>query len=182
MANILSFHKKQKDNFDQLLLPHIDHLYRIAYRLCSQQSLAEDLVQELLVRLYPRMNELNEVRELRPWLIRSLNNLYIDYFRRAERNPVQGGEEQMQIALESEQDNSSNEPVESVEQDQLQNRLIQALDKLNDDQRQLIIFYDVEGYSLPELSEILDTPVGTLKSRVHRAHVKLRELLSMGTF
>jgi len=178
MAVILPFKKKQTDPFETLLMPHTESLYRLAYRLCGQQSDAEDLVQDLLIKLYPRLQELQKLEKLRPWLARSLYNLFIDSVRSKKRNPVQGGEEELQSALDLAHD-PQHRPDMIIEQQQSQSRILIALEMLNEDQRNLINFHDVEGYTLPELETILDTPLGTLKSRLHRARAKLKDLLEM---
>lgn len=171
----------ETNRFDVLLRPHLAQLYRFAYRLCMDKHQSEDLLQDLLVKLYPRMNELAEIQNLRSWLERSLYNLYIDSFRRNKRNPVQLGDEEYQDALNITPTLVDN-PESSLEEQQLMKRIQHCLGRLNDDQRQLIGLHDIEGYTLPELAAILDTPVGTLKSRLHRAREKLKQSLDDGTF
>lgn len=178
MAVILPFKKQQTDPFETLLVPHIESLYRLAYRLSGQQSDAEDLVQDLLIKLYPRLEELQKLEKLRPWLARSLYNLYIDRVRRQTRNPVQGGEDELQLALDQVHE-PQHIPEQLLQQHQLQGRIQLALELLNNDQRDLITLHDIEGYTLPELETVLDTPLGTLKSRLHRARAKLKVLLEM---
>ena len=178
MAVILPFKKKQSDPFETLLSPYLESLYRLAYRLSGQQSDAEDLVQDLLIKLYPRLDELQKLEKLRPWLARSLYNLYIDKVRRQSRNPVQGGEDELQMALDQSHE-PQHVPEMIVQQHQLQGRIQLALDTLNQDHRDLITLHDMEGYTLPELETILDTPLGTLKSRLHRARGKLKVILDM---
>ncbi|MFO8155283.1 MAG: sigma factor, partial [Thiohalospira sp.] len=75
------------DSFEGVLAPHVPTLYRVAHRYTGSPDEAEDLVQELLTRLYPRRRELVELRDLRPWLLRSLHNLHIDRVRRRSRRP-----------------------------------------------------------------------------------------------
>lgn len=178
MAVILPFKRKQTDPFEALLVPHMESLYRLAYRLSGQQSDAEDLVQDLLIKLYPRLDELQELEKLRPWLARSLYNLYIDKVRRQNRNPVQGGEDELQVALDQIHE-PQHIPEQLIQQHQLQGRIQAALECLNEDQRNLVALHDMEGYTLPELETILDTPLGTLKSRLHRARARLKDILAM---
>ncbi|HET97314.1 MAG TPA: sigma-70 family RNA polymerase sigma factor [Desulfurivibrio alkaliphilus] len=172
--------KNYQASFERLLRPQIEPLYRLAWRLCANRDDAEDLVQDLLVKLYPRLEKLAEVEELRPWLARSLRNLYADRLRRLGRRPVQDWD----VELEEVSDPRSSVPMEpeaALARRQLQGRVTQALALLNEDQRQLIGFHDMEGYTLPELELILGTPLGTLKSRLHRARARLKELLVDGT-
>ncbi|MFH7321574.1 RNA polymerase sigma factor [Desulfurivibrio sp. D14AmB] len=166
--------------FERLLRPQIEPLYRLAWRLCVNRDDAEDLVQDLLVKLYPRLEKLAEVAELRPWLARSLRNLYVDRLRRLGRRPVEDWDVELEAVSDS-RPSAPMEPEAALARQQLRNRVAQALARLNDDQRQLIIFHDMEGYTLPELELILGTPLGTLKSRLHRARARLKELLTDGT-
>ncbi|MCK7579430.1 MAG: RNA polymerase sigma factor [Chromatiales bacterium] len=82
------FQRRRSGSFEALLAPHIEHLYRLAYRFTGNRPDAEDLVQDLLVKLYPRRAELTGIDYLQPWLVRALYNLFIDAVRRAGRNPL----------------------------------------------------------------------------------------------
>jgi RNA polymerase sigma-70 factor (ECF subfamily) len=178
MAVIIPFKQRGRDPFEELMREHMEQLYRLAYRFCGNRNDAEDLVQELLVKLYPKTEQLLGIEQLRPWLARSLYNLYVDWVRRRVRSPIQGGEEEMAAAMA---DGSQVSPGADghVEREQLNLRIQEAMTQLNPDQRTLVSFHDMEGYTLPELEVILETPIGTLKSRLHRARAKLRELLEM---
>ena len=82
----LSFFKPSKSRrFDALVRPHLDAMYRFAYRLAGQQQDAEDLVQDVVVKLFPKLDELESVDQLRPWLNRVLYRQFIDQVRRKNR-------------------------------------------------------------------------------------------------
>jgi len=169
--NLLPFRRRGVDDFEQRVGPHVDGLYRLAHRLTGDRHDAEDLVQELLLRLFDRRRKLREIADLRPWLARSLYNLYIDTLRAHRRTPFANLDGEGETRLESLPD------TDNAEYDDLDSSLQAALDRLNENHRSLILFHDVEGYTLPELSQILAQPIGTLKSRLHRARARLRELL-----
>lgn len=157
--------------FETLLLPHVPHLYRLAYRFCGNRDDAEDLVQDLLAKLYPRAAELTELDRPRPWLSRVLYRMYVDGYRRAARDPVE---------LSDQADTHPTSlpgPEQAADRAGLQRRIGAALERLNDDQRAVVILHDMEGFSLPEVQLILDVPLGTLKSRLNRAHARLRSAL-----
>jgi len=178
VKNIFSIWQGRKDSessFEELVAPHIDRLYRLGYRFSGTQHDAEDLVQELLVKLYPRGKELANIEKLGPWLSRSLYHLFIDQTRRATSSPVALAKG-VGVELESVACVNAG-PDENMLNQQQFATLEKALFTLNFDQRTLIAMHDMEGYTLPELTTMLDTPLGTLKSRLHRARAILREQL-----
>ncbi len=160
------------------MAPHVEPLYRLAFRFCGNQHEAEDLVQDLLTKLFPRHNELVKIENLRTWLARTMRNHYIDSYRRKVRSPVSFG---LEDDYESEASRESG-PAHQLATTQLQQELISAVEQLNEDQRVLVTMHDMEAYTLSELADILDTPIGTLKSRLHRARARLRNILGDGTF
>jgi len=174
------FRRNNQDRFTALLAPHIDYLYRLAYRFTGQRADAEDLVQELLTKLYPRRGELEQIELLRPWLARTLYHHFIDQVRRNQRSPLHEALEM--AALENNAIPAAEQPDGAAETADLNHQLAKALDTLNPDQRALIALHDMEGYTLIELQTMLDTPLGTLKSRLHRARAALRTALGMEPF
>jgi len=165
--------RSDSDRFEQLVFPHIDHLYRLAFRFTGRREDAEDLVQDLLVKLYGRQQEVETIDKLRPWLAQVLYRLFIDQVRQQKRRPsVDESEADCDVF-----ENPEGGPEQLVQQAIVQDRLQQAFTALNDDQRALLALHDIEGYTLAELESVLETPIGTLKSRLHRARQKLREKL-----
>jgi RNA polymerase sigma factor (sigma-70 family) len=191
MANITHFwarfrQGRKADAFENAVRPHIRSLYRLAIHYCGNQQEAEELLQELLYRLYSRQREVLTIEKLRPWLVRVLYNLFVDRFRREQLRPASFSE----IGWENEAGNESefastlyveDVPEREFEQGLARERLAFCLQRLPPPQRLLIVMHDVEEYTLQELETILETPVGTLKSRLHRARERLRRmLLEMG--
>ncbi len=174
-SNLLSKRRRRDDadTFESLVAPHVEQLYRLAYRYTGNQADAEDLVQDLLVKLFPRLDELRKVEQLRPWLAKSLYYLYVDRYRARKRNPVEFGHDHQ---AEESHDIHRHGELTPSRQDTIRD-LQRAIDQLGDDHRILIMMHDVESYTLAELEKILDTPVGTLKSRLHRGRAKLRKIL-----
>jgi len=171
-------------NFEDLLRPQVEYLYRLAWRFTGSVADAEDLGQDVLVKLFPRTQELLEIERLRPWLARVLYNQYVDSVRQRSRSPIvelvsgADGEDNPLDALPATQ----NGPEENAERTGQRERILRALDRLNPEQRAVVAMHDVEGYSLEELETMLETPLGTLKSRLHRARQRLRALLPMEPF
>lgn len=172
-----------ESNFEDLLRPQVEYLYRLAWRFTGSVPDAEDLVQDVLLKLFPRTKELLEIDKLRPWLARVLYRQYVDSVRRKSRSPIElvydaDGEDNPLDALPAAKEG----PEEHAERASLRDSLLEALGQLNPEQRAVIAMHDVEGYSLEELETILETPLGTLKSRLHRARQRMRALLPMEPF
>jgi len=167
--------------FERLMREHVAPLYRAAYRWTGAVDRAEDLVQQLLVRLYPRLAELRELDRLRPWALRVMYRIFVDGIRRERASPVQFGAETAADEATGEDEpwlDPGPGPAELAEQELTQERLVRAWERLGQDHRVVLSLHDIEDYSLPELSQIMDIPLGTLKSRLHRARARLRELLA----
>ena len=164
------------NTFEQCLEPHLHHLYQLAFRFCNNQADAEDLVQDVVIKLLPRTNEMSQIEKLRPWLAKVLYRQFIDRYRQQSRSPlslIADGDD----LLTEHADPSGETPETHAEADFSQKRLSAALQTLNEDQRAVVLLHDVEGYTLSELENILDSPQGTLKSRLNRARTQLREYL-----
>ncbi|MES9991447.1 MAG: sigma-70 family RNA polymerase sigma factor [Candidatus Thiodiazotropha sp.] len=179
--NIFPTSHRRRGRFEQLVEPHFYRLYRLAYRLTSNQHDAEDLVQELLTRLYPKTAQLQQVDELKTWLARALYNLFIDKLRARGSMVVGHTDDDLSQRLE-ELPGETVGPEQCQERWQALDQLNQALNQLREPHRTLLIMHDVEGYTLTELQQILDLPLGTLKSRLHRARGGLRQILAMEPF
>jgi RNA polymerase sigma factor (sigma-70 family) len=169
--------------FKRLMREHVPALYRSGYRWTGSVDRAEDLVQQLLVRLYPRLAELRELDRLLPWATRVMYRIFVDELRRERASPVQFGAE---TPADPETPSGEDEawldpgpgPAELAEQELTQERLLRAWERLGEEHRVVLSLHDIEDYTLPELAQIMDIPLGTLKSRLHRARARLRELLA----
>lgn len=173
--------RSNSSQFEVLLRPHLESLYRLAYRLTGSRVNAEDLVQDVLTKIFPRTEEMARISNLRPWLARVLYNQFIDDRRSASRSPLQlvvdnTANETEDDAMESIAVNHDG-PAQLTERHQQQHTLQDAINSLGEDQRIVLMMHDVEGYTISELIEILACPAGTLKSRLHRARAALREQL-----
>ncbi len=167
--------------FEARVRPHLQALYRVAYRLTKRREDAEDLVQDLLTKLYGRRQELDGVEHLRSWLLRVMYRLFIDQHRQHARSPLHladapvgedSGDPLAQLAT------TENDPQTDAEQAASTLVLLQAIERLSTDHQRVLALHDVEGYTLEEIQIMIDCPIGTLKSRLHRARARLRELLA----
>lgn len=177
IMNVWPIRRDAHAQFEQLLQPHLKQLYRLAYRFTGQRDDAEDLLQDLLLKLYPRLNELQAIEKPGPWLARVLYRQYIDRLRASKRSPLQSMDDEQAVYEVHASDDA--QPTDEADTAIKSRLLQQALDQLNEDQRSAVMLHDVEGYSLQEIEQILDVSQGTLKSRLSRARAKLRELLQI---
>jgi RNA polymerase sigma-70 factor (ECF subfamily) len=148
-------------------------MYRVAFRLTRSAHDAEDLAQEVCVRAYARLDEIEVLEQPRGWLLRVLYRLFVDSVRRYERKHVGSIEDVGGDVLAY--DGPS--PMDEAERALERRRLEGAWRHLDQEQRALLALHDVEGYSLAELIELTGLKEGTLKSRLHRARVRLGRLL-----
>jgi RNA polymerase sigma factor (sigma-70 family) len=168
-------------SFEALLAPHVDRLYRLAFRLTNNRADAEDLVQEVLVKAYERHAELTSIEALGPWLGRVLYNRFVDDSRRYARTRLKVVPLDATAELPDSSAAPTGEPHADAAFDII--TLNEALGKLSLEHRSVLMMHDAEGYKLPEIQLITGIPIGTLKSRLHRARARLRELLEKtGTF
>ena len=164
--------------FERLVRPHFDRLYRLAWRLTGSKAEAEDLFQEPLIKVYGKLDDLLQIEEPGSWLCRVMYNLFIDEQRRFKRRRMMTVEEG-QLAGEglaglpgAGGPDYDNQRIERIR------RLDAALRQLSDEHRIVVLLHDTEGYKMNEIQELTGTPVGTIKSRLHRARARLREILS----
>jgi RNA polymerase sigma-70 factor (ECF subfamily) len=153
-------------------------MYQAAYRLLRNIEDAEDLVQDVLVKLYPRLDEVERIEALRPWLLRIVYHSYVDFLRKRQRSPVTVSDDLPDLAATPD----ANEPQEMVSRQETATRLSQAVEQLPEDQRALVDLHLVQGYTLSELVGVFDAPIGTLKARVHRVKKRLKRDLADATF
>jgi len=159
--------------FESLVRSNYDTLYRVAYRFTRSEQDAEDLVQETLARAYRNIEKVVGLNNPRTWLLCVERRLFIDQTRRHDWHNVSSLEE----ANEREMSSSEPGPAEATEAEMIAQRIEKSWQKLGKEESSLLALHDIEGYSLSELQEITGLKIGTLKSRLHRARVKLGRLL-----
>ncbi len=175
-----AYEHNQAALFERLLKPHLKPLYRFAHYLTGSKPAAEDLFQDVLTKMFARLDELATVRDPGPWLKRVLYNQFIDHQRRYARHRLVSVSE-AELAGESIDalPGSADTAAEAARMDDIE-ALEMSLAKLSDEHRQVIALHDLEGYKLEEIQELTGIPVGTVKSRLHRARARLKELLKLG--
>ena len=166
--------------FETLVRPHFDRLWRLAFRLTGRKAEAEDLFQELLIKAYGKLDDLVAIDEPGSWLARIMYNLFIDERRRFRRRRMHVVDEGFLPGNGIEGLAAGDNPVRDQERLDKLRQLDAALAQLSDEHRIVVLLHDSEGYKIAEIQELTGLPAGTVKSRLHRARARLREILTEG--
>ncbi|CCW35816.1 RNA polymerase, sigma-24 subunit, RpoE [Chthonomonas calidirosea] len=166
--------------FDALVRMHEKRVYNLAYRLCGNYDEAGDITVEAFLRVYQAINSFRGDANFSTWLYRIVTNVYLDRRKRQKNRKTLSLEEY--VELEESQvtrqiEDPSPGPEELAEAQQRQELLQKAIESLPEYQRAMIVLYHVDGLSYEEIAEVLSLPIGTVKSRLNRARLALREKL-----
>ncbi len=162
--------------FRQAIEQHRDRIYTLAYYHLGHSQEAEDVTQEVLVRLWEHWEEVGSRQSPRPWLIRVTRNLCIDCHRRIRRSQEAFPALEDPEALEEVEANTP-DPAGVYEAGETQTRLENAIQKLCEPQRSVVILREIEELSYQEIAEAIDLSIEQVKVTLHRARKKLREEL-----
>ncbi len=167
--------------FERDALPYLDQLYGAALRMTRNPADAEDLVQETFVKAFAAFASFTEGTNLKAWLFRILTNSFINTYRKKQRQPYQTGTDDLddwQMQHTQAYATGQLRSAEAEALDRLPNAVINdALAQVPEDFRVAVYLADVEGFSYKEIADIMDTPIGTVMSRLHRGRKLLRGLL-----
>lgn len=171
--------KGDQNAFSDIVNLYQNRLYQVCYRMLGNKHEAEDIAQEAFVRAYTNLHTFDQKRKFSTWLYRIATNLCIDrirkkkpdYYLDAEVAGTDGLDMYSQIAADDQL------PEEQLEQMELQDRIQYEISRLPDKYRSAIVLKYMEELSLQEISEILDLPLGTVKTRIHRGREALRKQL-----
>jgi RNA polymerase sigma-70 factor (ECF subfamily) len=160
-------------SFDGEALPHLDTLYRVALRLTADPTLAEDLVQDTMLKAYRSWQQYRPGTNARGWLLTILRNTFINDYRRRKHEPVAMDLEAVEphALYRSIQDT---DPEGNFFSQIVDAKVIEAIDALPTEFREVLALSDIEGMSYAEISETLKIPIGTVKSRLFRARRQLQ--------
>lgn len=172
--------KGDQSAYEDIVNLYQHKLYQVCYRMLSSKEEAEDITQEAFVRAYINLHSFDQKRKFSTWIYRIATNLCIDrirkkkpdYYLDAEVAGTEGLDMYSQIAADEKL------PEETVEQMELQERIQYEISRLPDKYRAVIVLKYIEELSLQEISEILEMPLGTVKTRIHRGREALRKQLA----
>lgn len=167
--------------FERDALPFLDQLYAAAMRMTRNPSDAEDLVQETFAKAFGAFHQFREGTNLKAWLYRILTNTFINTYRKKQRQPQQNPTEQIEDWQLAAAEAHSSTGLRSAEMDALDHLpdsdVKDALQNLPEDFRMAVYLADVEGFSYKEIADIMETPIGTVMSRLHRGRQGLKKQL-----
>jgi RNA polymerase sigma-70 factor, ECF subfamily len=168
------------ERFEREALPLLNEMYGAALRLTRNPADAEDVLQETYLRAYRGFGTFKEGTNLRAWLYRILTNAFINTYRKRQREPQTVSDEEVpewylfeKLGGEGAEASAEAEVLESLPDEDVQ----EALAALPEQFRLAVLLADVEGFSYREIADILDVPIGTVMSRLHRGRRALEKRL-----
>jgi RNA polymerase sigma-70 factor (ECF subfamily) len=172
----------RRARFERDAMQYVDQLYSAAMRMARNPSDAEDLVQEAYTKAFSAFHQYRPGTNLKAWLYRILTNTYINLYRKRQREPLQSHADQIedwQLARAESHTSSGLRSAEAEALDHLPDSDVKsALQAIPEEFRLAVYFADVEGFAYKEISEIMNTPIGTVMSRLHRGRKMLRDMLA----
>ncbi len=172
---------ERTSRFERDAMPLLDQLYSAAMRLTHNPQDAEDLVQDTFAKAYASFHQYQDGTNLKAWMYRILTNTFINSYRKKQREPLQSdadGVEDWQLVRAEAHTSRGLRSAETEALDHLPDSDVKkALQELPSDFRMAVYLADVEGFAYKEIAEIMDTPIGTVMSRLNRGRSMLRTLL-----
>jgi RNA polymerase sigma-70 factor (ECF subfamily) len=173
---------EHKRRFQAEAIPMLDSLYAGALRMTRNPADAEDLLQETMMRAYRSFDRFEEGTNLKAWLFRILTNAYINTYRKKQREPQKISQDEIED-FDLYRELKDHDPQMSVTPETLvldrlvDGDILQAIDDLPEQFRLAVVLSDVEDFSYAEIAEIMDVPLGTVMSRLHRGRKALQKRL-----
>ena len=165
--------------FDTEFMPHVDSMYSFAFRLTFDEDDAKDLVQDTYMKAFRFINSFERGTNAKAWLFRILKNSFINEFRKKSKQPAKVDYNEVEQYYNSDdtgENITTDLRVETV-QHMIGDEVSGALNAIPVNFRTVMILSDLEGFTYEEMSKILDIPIGTVRSRLHRARNMLKENL-----
>jgi RNA polymerase sigma-70 factor (ECF subfamily) len=165
--------------FETEFMPQIDALYTFAFHLTLNEEDANDLVQETYLKAFRFIDKYHEGTNAKAWLFKILKNAFINQYRRKSKQPTRVDYEEI-VNYHDEEDSQYSSYMdlrEDMFQHMMGDEVTEAINSLPVDFRVVILLCDIEGFTYEEIAKIIDIPIGTVRSRLHRARNMLKEKL-----
>jgi len=178
--NVAHNDPSKNEKFVKEFMPYLKSLYNFAYRLTLDEDDANDLVQDTYMKAFRFYESFEQGTNSKAWLFRILKNSFINEYRRKSKQPGKVDYQDVEAYYNSEDVDETITPdlrVEAV-QDLIGDEIAKALNAIDADFRLAIILCDIEGFTYEEMAKILDIPIGTVRSRLHRARQMLKDKLA----
>ncbi len=168
--------------FEREAMPLLDQMYSAALRTARNPTDAEDLVQETFAKAFAAFHQYRPGTNLKAWMYRILTNTYINTYRKRQRQPKESDSSDVEDYQLARAERHTSRGLRSAEVEALDHLpdsdVTRALASIGEDFRLAVYLADVEGFAYKEIAEIMETPIGTVMSRLHRGRRQLRDLLT----
>lgn len=176
MAELTKKEIKKQEDFNEEIIPHLDALYNFGLRLTSDPNDAEDLVQDTIVKAYRFFSSYEKGTNAKAWLFRILKNSYINNYRKKSKKPQQVDYDEVSTFYETirAERTDTSDLEDKMFRELIDDELSNALDNIPEDFRTVVLLCDVEDFTYEEIANMLDVPIGTIRSRLHRGRNLLK--------
>ena len=167
--------QKLHEEFEKEAVPHMDSLYNYALKMTGDSDDANDLIQETYLKAFRFWDKFEKGTNCKAWLFRILKNTYINTYRKETKEPDKVDYEDVENFYENVKPSSTDSAhlEKDIYDNLLDDELSEAITSLPEDFRTVVILCDIEGYTYDEIADFIDCPVGTVRSRLHRARKML---------
>lgn len=162
-------------DFEKEAIPHMDALFNFAMRMTGDSDEANDLVQDTYMRAFRFFDKFEKGTNCKAWLFRILKNTYINTYRKKSKEPEKYDYEDVENYYENVKPTSTDDShlEKEIFDNLLDDQVNHAIQSLPEDFRTVVILADIEGFTYDEIADFIDCPVGTVRSRLHRARKML---------
>ncbi|MCX8107129.1 MAG: sigma-70 family RNA polymerase sigma factor [Ignavibacterium album] len=163
------------EDFEREAIPHMDALYNYAIKMTGDSDDADDLVQETYLKAFRFFDKFEKGTNCKAWLFRIMKNTYINKYRKETKEPDKIDYEEVENYYENIKPSSTDTAhlEKDIYDNLLDDELSEAINSLPEDFKTVILLCDIEGFSYEEIADFIDVPVGTVRSRLHRARKML---------
>jgi len=167
--------QKLNEEFEREAVPHMDALYNFALKMTGDSDDASDLIQETYLKAFRFWDKFEKGTNCKAWLFRIMKNTFINTYRKNTKEPDKVDYEEIENFYENIKPSSTDSAhlEKDIYDNLLDDELSSAISSLPEDFRTVVILCDIEGYTYDEIADFVDVPVGTVRSRLHRARKML---------